>query len=99
MKDRKQQPLSCDLEDGQLVVRIGIETLKHAAENSPVFYGHEGKSYPPYVKVVDSKQLAKDVRRELTREKEDGETPLHRLFDEAIRHAFDDGSIAFEDDQ
>ena len=96
MRDPKDQPLSCDIVDGQLVIRIGVATLKHAAEHCPLMYGVGDKSYPPYVTVVDQEQLAKDVRGELLREKEDGETALHRLLDQAFLDALEQGSIAFE---
>lgn len=91
-------PLKCEVEGDELVIRIGLNTLVHAAENCPLFYNGTPGTFPPYEKVIDAGELADDVRRELLREEEDGTTPLHILFDNAIEKARDDGSLAFSED-
>jgi hypothetical protein len=91
------RPLQVSIEDCELVIRIGLNTLKHSAEHCPRLYNedeHRG-SMGPYVKVVDELVLAADVWRELLREKEDGSSPLSDLFDDAIVAALEDGSLAF----
>lgn len=94
MRDR---PLQACVQDDQLVIRIGLETLKTAAEHCPLFYdGTVENCDPPYVKVKGRRELAKDVKRELFREREDGSSPISDLLDEAIMAAFEDGSLAFE---
>jgi len=91
----KDRPLSCEIVEQQLVIRIGLATLKHAAEHCPFFHDGAKRFYPPYCEVADAEQLAKDVRGELLREEEDGETELHRLLDAAIVAAWEQGSTAF----
>lgn len=98
LKD-KNQPLKVKIIDDSLVIHIGIDTLAWAAENAPMWYslGYLDKRiHDSKVKVVDLKELAKDVALEINREREDGSTPLTNLLDDAILAAFEDGSLAFE---
>jgi hypothetical protein len=88
-------PLKVEVENDQLVIRIGINTLAIAAENCPEFYQEND---PPYVTVSDPLELANDVVRELSREQEDGTTPVHLLLDRAILAAFENGSLGFDDE-
>lgn len=99
MNEAREQRLVCEIEGGQLVIRIGVETLKHAAEHCPQLYGETTRDYPPYAKVVDADQLARDIRGEMLREEEDGETAIHRMLDDAIVSAWENGSIAFADEK
>lgn len=92
-------PLVCRREGQQLVIRVGIDTLAFATEHCEKFYVEEKHaSGPPYVKVVDKDALVGDTIHALLREREDGATPLHFLFDDAAEFAMDDGSLAFDDD-
>lgn len=93
----RRSPLSTRVEGGYLVIRIGLDTLCHAAENCERFFDGENPIGPPYCKVVDTNELARDVRRELEREEEDGSSPLTKLLDDAIEAARDDGCLAFQD--
>lgn len=93
MKDRS---LKCGIENGEVVIRIGVKTLKTAAEHCEQFYDNKKHSGPPYITVVDEKELAADIVRMLTAEEEDGSGPLSNLFDEAIVAAYEDGSLGFE---
>lgn len=98
---KKNTPLSAEIENGELVIRIGIDTLAYAAERCPKFYEydkHEQLGVEIYCKICDPAELAKDVKRELFREKEDGSSPFSDLLDECIVAARDDGSLAFADD-
>lgn len=95
----KDRPLSCDLVEQQLVIRIGVATLKHAAEHCPGLHDGAKRFNPPYCEVADAEQLAKDVRGELLREEEDGTNDLHRLLDAAIVAAWEQGSIAFAEEE
>lgn len=88
----QDQPLDCRVEGNQLVIRIGIDTLAFAAmQNSgtsaDIIYG---------AKVIDNREWAKDVRRELLREEEDGSSPLTNLLDRAMTSAAEEGSTALE---
>ena len=93
----RDQPLRAAVEGEQVVIRIGIDTLAHAAKHCERFYDHEKHGGPPYLIVGSTRTLAKDVVRALQSEEEDGSGPLTNLFDDAIRAAYDDGSDAFED--
>lgn len=92
----KNLPLKCDIEDDQLVIRIGIKTLEFAAEHCPLFYDDQKRPDPPYIHVTNRDELAKDVKRELFREAEDGSSPISDVIDQAINAAYEDGSEAFE---
>lgn len=93
-------PLKAAIEDNQLVIRIGLRTLKHSAEHCPAFYDYETHKggMGPYETIVDAQELACDVINAMLREDEDGSTPLSDLFDESIEFARHDGSLAFKGD-
>lgn len=91
----KDGPLRIEHDDDELIIRIGVNTLKHAAEHCTLF--DRGETVGPYVEVVDSLLLLSDIRREMLREEEDGSSPLTTLFDQSIMDAFADGSLAFAD--
>jgi hypothetical protein len=94
-------PLTAAIEGDQLVIRIGLETLKAAAEHCPEL-STAALDDPPYATVVDKRKLAEDVITEMTRgDTEDGSTLLSRLFDASILNAFECGSEAFlgDDDE
>lgn len=98
------QPLKCGIEGDELVIRIGIDTLKHATEYCPKFYDYEKeikhKKYQevPYQIVEDAMELAKDVSLAMQREEEDGSCPLSDFLDNMILDAYEDGSIGFKYD-
>jgi hypothetical protein len=95
----RDQPLQCRVEGDELVIRIGLDCLKMAAEYCPRFYNYEVHkgSVGPYETVEDINELASDIRCALTHEEEDGSSPLTELFDDAILAAAENGSIGFED--
>lgn len=84
--------LCCMIEDGELVIRIGIETLAFAAEHMNLSDG-SGRS----IRVCDVPEFAKDVRAELMREEEDGSSPLTNVLDKACLDAWEEGSIGCHD--
>jgi hypothetical protein len=98
------RPLEVVIKDGQLIVRIGLDVLAYSAEQcrnrlnrTPLLVDSPGEYAAPYAKVVDKMELARDVKHELMREKEDGTMPIHVLLDNAILAAFEDGSTAFDE--
>jgi hypothetical protein len=94
-----ERPLSVKVDRGQLVIRIGINTLAFCAERCPRFYDHEKHDADgSYVRVTDKAELAKDIARALQHEQEDGTTPLHILLDDAIEYAYGDGSLGFQEE-
>ena len=92
-------PLRVIVEPTELVIRIGLDTLKMAAEFCPLLFdGEFGPIDPPYCEIVDAMELAKDVARMIDDEKEDGSSPVRDLIDRAILDAMEDGSLAFKED-
>lgn len=92
---RINTPLECVRENNQLVIRIGLNQLKFVTEHCPLLDNMTDDG--PYCEIVNRWVLAEDIRCELLREKEDGTTPLHVLFDNAIVAAMENGSLAFKD--
>jgi hypothetical protein len=92
-------PLSVEVEDGHLVIRIGIETLAWAAEHSHDFnpFDDNENDFVQLWRVCDALEFAKDVRRALTDEAEDGSSPLTRLLDKMFMEAVGDGSLGIEE--
>lgn len=85
------RPLRCMIEEDELVIRIGINTLGFAANQMPPV-----DRWNKLV-VADASIVAQDVCGQLNREEEDGTTPIHILLDKAIVDAWADGSIGFEE--
>ena len=98
----KNQPLKCSIEKDELVIRIGIDTLKMSAEFCPVFYEYEKHKnkgpQEPYKIVEDAKELALDVSRAMQNDEEDGSSNLSDFLDEMIQIAYEDGTTAFKED-
>ena len=83
--------LDVEIVDGELRIRIGVQTLAWAAENEPPpgLWGDDAR-----VSVLHPDEWAEDVLRELLREQEDGTTEVHILLDSAMRQAAENGSAA-----
>lgn len=92
------QPLSCKLEGEELVIRIGIDTLSYAFNesdyNNP--WNEESSDFERMSQVENSLQFAKDVVHELNDEGEDGSTLLTSLIDKACEEACEQGSLGLE---
>jgi len=91
------QPLRVSVEGDEIVLRIGIDTLKFAAEED------DGcREYNPATgewsgpRVVDAACFATEVVHAMNSEAEDGTTPTHLFLDSMIRAAIDDGAIGIE---
>lgn len=87
---KAKEPLQVKIVNDRLVISVGIEVLAFAAENCERFYDGEKDAYT--LKVTDKAKFAIDVARELNREKENGETPVSVLLDQAFEDAVGDGS-------
>lgn len=84
----KNRALKVGIEDGEVVIRIGVGTLRVAAEQSEDFHGAEGSRY---VRVFDPDRFAAGIVEELNEEAEDGTTHVHEMFDKAFLRAIDNG--------
>ena len=98
-------PLAVAVEDGRLVVSIGIQTLAHATlyadwanrwrdiEDDEIAGGDYRRDFV----IVDALELAKDVTRAMLHEREDGSTPLSDFLDKMTQAAIEDGSLGCDD--
>jgi hypothetical protein len=77
------QALTVEVAGGQLVITVGIETLATACASAP------GLDSPT---IVDAAAFADEVRHELTKEEEDGTTPLHSFLDAIFETAVYNGA-------
>lgn len=94
----KDQPLKVSIEDEELVIRVGIGTTAFAANESDVFkpYDLEKGDWVQKFKVTNPLEFAKDVKRAMLAEAEDGSSPLSRFLDKMNEAALDDGSTGVE---
>jgi hypothetical protein len=94
----KDQPLSCKIEGEELVIRIGIDTLAEAfnqsEDNNP--WSDESSDFERLSQVSDSLQFAKDVVQELDDESEIGSTLVTDMLDKACERAAENGSLGLE---
>jgi len=85
----KNQPLTIELFNDELVIRIGVDTLSNAAISSPcIVEGVDGE-----VVVSDSKLFADRVIELMKDDSDDGLTPVQQMFDEVFGSTGQDGSI------
>lgn len=78
------------IEKNVIVIRVPIKSIKKFAYQGLQDCLEEGQK-------VDYDILAQDIVGELSAEEEDGSTPIHRLFDEAVEKACENGSQAILD--
>lgn len=94
-----ETPLKVELKNGELVIHIGINILKFAAENmdSCNIYDEKSKEWKQLWKINNRVYFARDVIYALSEEREDGSSKLTDLIDEACLKAIEDGSEGIED--
>jgi hypothetical protein len=95
----KTTPLRIAVEGDELVIRIGVDTLKTAAEGSEHFdyYSVHDNRYGLRWRVNDSDLWARDVAREIVDEGENGSTLVTRMLDTAFQWTLENGSDAVDD--
>lgn len=84
--------LKVQIVNGELVISIGISTLCFAIDHAPEMW-NEKEDKP---RITDEAGFARDILEQLTREEEDGTTPVHRMFDAAAARAIEYGSANVE---
>jgi hypothetical protein len=87
---KRKTPLRCRLFERVLIIEIGIDTLKNAAEHHNDFWQPHTDKFALVVNNPD--RFARDVIAGLQDEGEDGSTPISRTLDVAILHAVEQGS-------
>lgn len=90
----KDQQLTIKVEEDVLKISIGTETLFGALSVGRA-YGLEG------VEITDPGEFIKEFVQALEDEEEDGSTLIHRVFDQAVTNAIDNGALGvrYEEDQ
>lgn len=81
--------LEAKMKDGVISISVGVEHLIKISE--PKVRGE--------FTVVNMNEFAKDILSSLESEDDDGTTLMHKMFDEAITNAIDNGSENVEYDQ
>lgn len=92
----KHQILQISIEGEELVIRIGLDTLKYATENSPNLDFESDDRGNKFI-VTDTHTWAESVIIALEKEEENGTTPIHKMFDEAFLYALDQGLEGIEE--
>ena len=95
------QPLNVRVVDGKLVIEIGTHVLAHAVSYADWANPYDEKTgdYLRSFAITDAETFAKDVKRAMNDEREDGSTPLSDFLDAMTQAAVDDGTEACEFDQ
>lgn len=95
----KGLPLKAEVVDGELVVRIGVETLAYAVAfaNWSNPYDEHRLDYFRSFAIQNPHTFAVDVCHALNDEAEDGSTILTNLLDEACEEAVNQGSEGLAD--
>ena len=81
--------LTVKVEDNQLKITIGIAIMAFAVQSQD--------AWPEDQEVKDLDVFAKSMVRQLTREEEDGTTPVHRMLDAAANEVLEQGDDGVED--
>lgn len=92
-------PLEIDVHEGVLTVRIGVQTLKWAAEHSEEWnpFDDAKNDYVQKWEIANANDFAKDVRAAMLDEAEDGSHHFSRFLDSMIEEALNQGSVAVEE--
>ena len=85
----RNQPLQVEINNGRLVITIGVDLLCFATEHSPAMN---------WLNITDNDTFVKEVLNELLAEEEDGTTLVHRMFDAAATQACENGAEGCECD-
>lgn len=72
-----------EIEDGNIVIRVAIECLPAIVNGGP---------HSDTIEITNAEEFARDLLRELQSESEDGTTIVHRMFDDAILGAYENGA-------
>lgn len=93
--------LTALVDDGQVVVAIGVQTLAHAVAYADWAnpFDEASDDYIRTFAIADAGQFAKDVVNAMLAEREDGSTPLSDFLDKMSQAAIEDGSLGLHEDE
>lgn len=100
-KNKRNTPLRAAYDDGELVIRIGVDALAGAISNGNDFHRFDDAK-DEYIRdfaISNTAEFARDVALAMQHEAEDGSSPLTKFLDEMARVAIDDGSTGVEFNQ
>jgi hypothetical protein len=80
------------IEGGNIVIRVPLEALQTVLDGSNPMYAIAER-----YRIVDGDTFAKEVCRAVNREDERGDTPFHKMFDEAMEYAISQGCEGLEE--
>jgi len=89
----RHDPLKCCIEDGVLIMQIGVEVLAHAVKLNPdltVYDDKSGQWIEP--EITDADKFAQAVLEAVRTEDDDGTTPIHIALDNAALNAIEMGA-------
>ena len=89
-----EDPLQCRIDKDKIIISIGFDALKFLAENSDVCEKYDEEFCPDgiWTEINNKKEFAKEVLKSLKHEQEDGTTVVHKLFEDAINMALENGA-------
>jgi hypothetical protein len=95
------KPLGVRVENGRLVIEIGIDVLAYAAAFSDWAnpFDERCDDYIRSFAIANPEQFAKDVQHMMLQEREDGSTPLSDFIDTASEEAVNDGSLGLDENE
>lgn len=92
------QELKIEIQNDELIIRIGISTLAVAARNcqycDAIIMDHDADEEA--VKITDEKVFAESILLALKREEEDGTTLVHKMLDSATEYVVEYGENGIE---
>lgn len=85
--------IECKVEENEIVIRMPVNLLSHWLEmadfNCADNCADDGESSISIV--TDPVKFAEEIVNELTKEEEDGTTPVHLMIDKAMEDAIENG--------
>lgn len=89
----RNDPLKCYIDDGVLVIRIGVECLAKAIKLNPELAEYDEKTGEwNEPEITDADKFAVEVMHAAQEESEDGTTLIHIALDTAAMNAIEDGA-------
>lgn len=94
-------PLEASIEDGRLVIAIGVQRLAHATAFADWAnpFDEAADDYIRTFAIEDAPQFAEDVVSAMLSERENGSTPLSDFLDTMAQAAIEDGSLGLHEDE
>lgn len=85
MSDKREQNAKFQIKDGQLIMSIGLDSLKRSIELDTNF------------KVNEPEKAVFAIKGVISSEEENGRTPFHSMLASAAYQAYENGEEGFEE--